>query len=607
MSGTRNPNSRAMRALVEELARAGIAQACVSPGSRSTAVALALEYTPGIRPWMVTDERSAGFFALGMARASRRPVALLCTSGTAAANYLPAVVEASLSHVPLVVLTADRPPELRDCHAAQTIDQVRLFGSHVRWSVDAQTPSPELDLERYYRTLACRAVAAATEPPSGPVHLNLPMREPLVDVAEEAAQLAHAGAARQDFAREPGVPRPPDDARPSTVVHPATPRLAPDSGHALARALDESERGLLACGPGTAVGDDAEAIAALAVTLGWPILADPLSGLRFGAHDRSHVVDAYDVLLRDPAFAAAHRPDAVLQLGMPVVSAPLQRYLDRVRCRPHVLAAPTGSWPDPLGCATDVARVDAVTLCAALAPALSHHRARSPWLASWLTASAIARDALTPLLAGERTLFEGNVLARLAAQLPAGAALHVGNSLPIRALDTFVPGSARPLLCACNRGANGIDGVVSSALGAAAVETRPTALVIGDLSFLHDLGALQIAARHRLSLLIVVINNDGGGIFSFLPQAALGEPFERLFGTPHGLDVAGAVAMCGGRHVGVASPEELTAAVEDWLGKRGLTVIEVHSDRAVGRDLHARLIDAALETVRTRHLAAGTT
>lgn len=582
MSAPRNPNSRAMRAMAEELVRCGVSNACVSPGSRSTAMALALGRACGIRPWVIIDERSAGFFAFGMARETRRPVVLLCTSGTAAANYLPAVVEASLSRVPLVVLTADRPPELRDCGAPQTIDQVRLFGGHVRWSVDAPAPADGVDLEDYYRTLACRAVAAAREAPHGPVHVNLPMREPLVDVDEEGMAPALDVEAR----------------RPATVVHAASGIPSLPGLRALARVLGGAERGLVVCGPGAASDGGAQAIARLAERCEWPILADPLSGLRFGPHDRSRVVDVYDVVLRDPDFRRTHPPEAVLQLGAPSVSTALQRFLGDTRSRSHVMVAPPGTWPDPLCRATDVVRADTAELCAAVAELLPAARPRSPWLAAWLEASAAVRAVLDRQLAGVDVIFEGTVLARLCEILPEGAALHLGNSLPIRALDTFVGGSSRALAVYCNRGANGIDGVLSAALGAAAAHREPTAVVLGDLSFLHDIGALQVAARHRLSLLVVVINNDGGGIFSFLPQAALGAAFETLFATPHGLELSGAVAMCGGRHTVATSADEITASVERWLRRPGLEVVEVRSDRARTRAAHSQLLSAALSHAR---------
>lgn len=596
----RNPNTRAMRALAEELARAGVGDACISPGSRSTAAALALARTAGIRPWVIVDERSAAFFALGMARERRRPVALLCTSGTAAANYLPAVVEASLSRIPLVVLTADRPPELRDVHAAQTIDQVRLFGSHVRWSVDAATPC-EADLDAYFRALGCRAAAVAREA-AGPVHVNLPMREPLFDV-QEASTASAPAAFDPPPSLDPRCPEPPSHDPPRTTTH-AVDTIPPARVvRVLAVDLGRCERGLVVCGPGAAADGAADEITRLAARLGWPILADPLSGLRFGAHDRARVVDAYDVLLRDADFRRAHAPTAVVRLGAPPVSAALGRFLAAAPGR-HLLVAPPGTWPDPLRRATDIVRATPGAFCAALADRVGADRgttggdAGSAWSAAWTDAASRARAALDRLLAEQELAFEGAILARVHALLPPATTLHVGNSLPVRALDTFVGGSSKPLDVCCNRGANGIDGVTSSALGAAAARTAPTALVTGDLSFLHDLGALQIAARHRLRLLVVVINNDGGGIFSFLPQAELGDAFEALFATPHGLELAGAVTMCGGRHRIARTPSELAAAVAEWLDHPGLHVVEVRVARARARDLHDRLVDAALAAVR---------
>jgi len=590
-----------MGALAQELERSGVTDACISPGSRSTAMVLALIRAGRIRPWVVTDERSAGFFALGMARETRRPVVLLSTSGTAAANYLPAIVEAGLSGVPLVVLTADRPPELRDCHAAQTIDQVRLFGSHVRWSVDAPSPTEGVDLDEYYRTLACRAVAAALEEPCGPVHVNLPMREPLIDPAEEDtwAERRVVGPTGVDAGPLPDAPAAGAHRRPPyTVVHAASDEPSRATLQVLARTVAGYERGIIVCGPTTAGEGEAEAVVRCAQRCGWPILADPLSGLRFGSHDRTCVVDAYDALLREPRFCGAHRPDAVVQLGAPAVSAALQGFLATARSRCHVIVAPRGSWPDPLHRATDVVRARPGAFCSALADLLPARAPRSPWLAAWCAVAQLARDALDELVAREQLMWEGPVLTRLRDLLPAGSALHVGNSLPVRALDTFVGGSAAALAVNCNRGANGIDGVVSAALGAASVRARPTVLVVGDLSFLHDLGALQIAARHRPSLLVIVVNNDGGGIFSFLPQASLGPDFERFFATPHGLDLGGAVAMCHGRHAVAASWEEFATGVEAALGRGGLDVIEVRSDRAASRDRHARVLAGAHARIR---------
>ena len=334
MEAQRNPNSLAMAAIAEELERSGITDACISPGSRSSAIVTGILRARGIKPWVVLDERSAGFFALGMARESERPVILTCTSGTAAANYLPAVVEASLSQIPLIVLTADRPVEARDNRSAQTIDQVEIFGSHVRWSVDVLTPSPSVDLDSYYRMIACRAAAVATQPPAGPVHLNLPMREPLIDVEEEAAAL------RADSS-------PSTTQRPPLVrIHPWHPELSRESIESVASQLEECARGLIVCGPRVGA-RSANTITVLAHRLGWPILADPLSGLRCGSHDRTMVVDTYEVLLRDAGFRDSHQPEAIVQFGDPPVSKALGQFVASRKRKFHLMVADPEPGPIP--------------------------------------------------------------------------------------------------------------------------------------------------------------------------------------------------------------------------------------------------------------------
>lgn len=579
----RNPNRAAATALIEEFARSGVTDACISPGSRSTALVLALSRCSMIRSWIATDERSGGFFALGIARESRRPVLLVSTSGTAAANYWPAVAEASTSGVPLIVLTADRPVELRDCGAAQTIDQAKLFGSHVRWAFDLPAPEVESRLEEFWRTIACRAAATAmTE--RGPVHLNLPMREPLLDVEEELA--------------DPPSPAP---GRPKVRVHPGRRVPEPRTLSELAAELSGIERGLVVCGPGTGGAASAAAVAGLAASLDWPILADPLSGLRFGPHDRSRVVDAYDLCLRDGEFAARSAPEAILQFGRLPASKPLERFLAGAPARRRVVVAPDRSWPDPLHRASHLVRAEVADFCEGLASelGLGRRRGESGFSQAWLAASSAVRAAFDRLVAAEGSLLEGKVFPVLCPILAEGAVLYAGNSMPVRDADTFLSASPRRLEVQANRGASGIDGVLSTALGSAAAAGRPTALVIGDLGFLHDLGGLVLAARHRLSLLVVLIENDGGGIFSFLPQAALGETFERYFATPHGIDVRGAVEMAGGTFVRVGSWEEFAAACQSGLGSGGLAVVAVPSDRRRNAARHRELVAAALEEARS--------
>ncbi len=558
-------------AVVEELARSGVTHACISPGSRSSAPALALARAADMKTFVVTDERSAAYFALGMARELGRPVVLLCTSGTAAANYLPGIVEASLSEVPLVVLTADRPAELRDCRAAQTIDQVGLYGRSVRFAADLEAPAESPDLEAFQRRLTCRAVAAALGRRKGPVHLNLPMREPLFDLGG----MVPGGAALA----------------PTTRVLQGRSVLDERDAADLAEALHAHPRGLVVSGPEPHA--HPQTVATLARRLGWPILADPVSALRFGPHERSGVVTAYDVLLRDPGFFEAHVPDAILQLGPLPASRSVQRLVSAAPAKTHVVIASEATWPDPLHHATTIVHADGDRTLEDLSKALPEPTSPSPWASSWQRASERVRHRLEATVRDEAGALEGKLFPILLDSLPEGALVYLGNSMPVRDADTFLGSSARRVGFAANRGASGIDGVVSSALGAAAVRRAPTILVVGDLSFLHDLSALQIAARHRLSLLVVVVQNDGGGIFSFLPQAGLAE-FESLFGTPHGLDLEPAVRMCGGRYHRPSGWDEVARTLAEESAAEGLRVVEIRSARDENRRLHGRALERAL-------------
>jgi 2-succinyl-5-enolpyruvyl-6-hydroxy-3-cyclohexene-1-carboxylate synthase len=572
-----------VRALVDELTRSGVAHACACPGARSTPLVVSLRRHAGVRLWMHLDERSAAFFALGMAKASGRPVALLSTSGTAAVNFAPAVVEAWHARVPLVVLTADRPPELRDIGALQTIDQVRLYGSHVKWFVDMSLPETGADSVRYARAVACRAVAVATaDGAPGPVHLNVPLREPLLPPA-----------AAIDDVPSRAAPPPAIETLP-VVSRPAGTELA-----SLAHALRATRRGLIVCGPQ----DDrrlAAAVAALADVLRFPILADALSGARCGPHHSSLIVDSYDVFLRDDTTATELRPELILRFGATPVSKPLLAYLERHRACRHVLADPglPRRWPDPTLTVTDALAVDPTALCADLLETLRSAerpaatppvRALSEWLARWMEAQRRARAALTERLDAEPGLSEPAVFGELAALIPEGTTVFAGNSMPIRDLDTFFPGGPRAVHFLANRGASGIDGTVSTALGACAAGRQPLVLVLGDLSFYHDMNGLLAARRHGLTAVIVLLNNDGGGIFSLLPHADDPEHFEELFGTPHGLEFRPAAELYGLRYRAAADRAQFRAAVTEALGAPEVTVVEVRTRRDRNAELHRRL------------------
>lgn len=592
----------AVRAFVEELARAGLRDAVVCPGSRSTPVALALRAHPSIRVRVILDERAAGFFAVGMARTARRPVALLATSGTAAAEFLPAVVEASLARVPLVVLTADRPPELRDRGAPQTIDQLYLYGRHAKWFVDLPVPDGLAETVDHLRSVAGRAVAMAWGGPAGPVHLNLPFREPLLPEGTLGAEPAPGDAGR-------GAPF-------TEVV--AGVRLLERAGmEDLAGRLERIERGLIVAGPQ----DDPAlpgALARLASVLGWPVLADPLSGVRCGSHERSRVLARGDMLCRPSRWLELHQPELVLRFG----AAPTSRSINQlVGASPtHLVVDGDAGWREPAIRPTTFIHAEAAGTALALAETLAAGRARTradrfrpgparatAWVDEWLAAEHVADRAIRgrfSALTERGELFEGQPFPLLGELLPPGSTLWAGNSMPVRDMDAFLPASGRALRMLANRGANGIDGTVSTALGSAAAADGPVALVVGDLALLHDLGAFVAARLHRLDLTVVLVNNDGGGMFSFLPQATADAPaaglpaaYEELFGTPHGIDPGPVLTGLGAVHRRLA-PGELREALVASVGTPGITVLELRTERRQNVALHREVegaVAAALD------------
>ena len=579
-------------AFVDELARAGVRHVCYAPGSRSTPLAVMLARHGGIRLWSHLDERSAAFFALGMAKIRRGPVAVLCSSGTAAAEFLPAVVEARYARVPLVVLTADRPHELRDVGAPQAIDQVQLYGGLVKWFVDAALPEATPDLLRYARVLADRAVATALADPSGPVHLNFPFREPLMPLPPEPPTGVDATSEGDRIARD-GRP----DGAPYTTVTCGQRLLDPEAIRALARELAGAQRGLIVCGP---QGDPAlaPAVTRLARSLRFPLLADPLSHVRRGPHVDDVVLDAYDAFLRDPALVDELVPDVVLRFGAMPTSKPVLLCLQRHPAVRQIVVDGGDGWEDPALLAARMVHAAPARLCDALTAALgAEEPASAAWLTRWQATDRAARGAIAAQLAGMDELFEGKVFAELAELLPEGSTVYAGNSMPVRDLDTFFPRGEQPIHFLSNRGANGIDGVVSSALGASTASAGPLVLAIGDISLYHDMNGLLAAGRHGLNATIVLLNNDGGGIFSFLPQAAYPEHFEALFGTPHGLDFRAAAALYGASFTRVDGWDGFREALTHAVSSPGLHIVEVPTEREHNVVLHRemwRAVSAAL-------------
>jgi len=506
-----------LQAFVDELVRCGMRHAVTCPGSRNAPLALTLAAREELRAVSVIDERAAAFMALGMAKATGRPVAITCTSGTAAANLHPAVAEAREARLALLVLTADRPPELRDVGAGQAIDQLGLYGSATKWFMEVGSHEPGRETAIHFRALACRAYHTAGGGRPGPVHLNFPLREPLAPRPESL-----------DAADWTGRP----DGRPWTQVRERPPGPHADDVHPLAARIASTPRGAIVCGP---TGEEIAAPAArLAAQAGWPLLAEPTSGARCGEHDRSHVIAHYDVLLRAGDFAARHRPDLVLRVGDTPTSRALRAWMAGA---PQVLIEPHGTWHEPTRRAELILLAAAAPTLDALAGAVELRAAeRDPaWAASWLAADAVVPRAL----AAAPDAFEPKVLAALEPELPDGAIVWLSSSMPVRDVEACFPRSPKRLRFLANRGANGIDGVVSSAAGAALATGQPTWVLTGELALLHDVGGALAARRAGADLRIVCLDNGGGAIFDFLPVAehADAELYERHIATPAGLDL----------------------------------------------------------------------
>jgi len=518
---------------------------------------------------------------------------LVCTSGTAAANFLPAVVEAHYAGVPLLLLTADRPPELRDRGAGQTIDQLHLYGRHVRWFAEVALPSADAERLRYARALASRAVGVATRRPAGPVHLNMPFRKPLdpqPSPGDVAADLRELDPLAADGRGEKAY----------TEVIEALAVTPPGAIAAIAEIVRAHPRGVIACGPIDANQALAAAVSELSRRSGWPVLAEPTSQLRRGPHTAdAAIIATSDLFLRDETFAAGHAPDAVLRIGATPTSAAQRRWIERHAPAHLLLVDPEQAWNDPSQLASQVLAVDPALFCHELSAELDGGPSdpRSPWLEDFVETDRRASAAIEAALVDDESLLEPRAVREIAAASPDDSTLYVSNSMPVRDLDAFLPVSTRPLRVLCNRGANGIDGMISSALGAAAADRGRVLLLTGDLAFAHDLGGLLAAKRHGLHATIVILNNDGGGIFSYLPIADYSDEvdFEANFRTPLGIDFEPAAATFGARFTRVTSWEHFRAALKESTGATETCVIEVPVDRDHSV-AHHRAIDRAVST-----------
>jgi 2-succinyl-5-enolpyruvyl-6-hydroxy-3-cyclohexene-1-carboxylate synthase len=553
---SRNVNALWGSVVAETLVRMGVTRAVVSPGSRSTPLAFAFARHPGMEAVPVLDERSAGFLALGMAKRDMRPVVVLCTSGTAGANIYPAVIEAHESGAPLVVITADRPPEMRGCASGQTIDQHRLYGTFARLYHELALPEANLPLLRYLRQTIAHGVESALGPHAGPVHFNAPFRDPLAPVDDGGSTEAFAASVNwEDF-----------------FGH-----LAPPSRVAVGSdvpAFAHSVHGVIVAGPALTA-DPAgysAAVGEISRRLGWPVLADGLSPVRNHAAAVPHLVTRYDAVLRSPRAADSLRPEFVLCLGEWPTSKVLRSWIEASHA-PVLFVTERPDNRDALHGRTRRVASDLGALAAGLAAA----DAPNGYERLWSGMEARAREALDARLGAEEALVEPKAAWLMAKHLPENSCVFAANSMPVRDMEFVWPANDRGIRVFSNRGANGIDGTLSTALGVAH-GGGPSFLLTGDLAFLHDSNGLLSAPKFRGSLTVVLINNHGGGIFEHLPVAQFGQVFEEFFATPQEVDFA---RLCSAHSVGHVH-------VEDWAHfgsllsappASGIRVLELRADR----------------------------
>jgi 2-succinyl-5-enolpyruvyl-6-hydroxy-3-cyclohexene-1-carboxylate synthase len=544
--GNKTSLTNYVRRMTSALMKAGVKSVVISPGSRSTPLAYAFASTKSLNVYIQVDERSAGFFALGLAKATGEPVVLLCTSGTAASNYFPAVTEAHYARIPLIVITADRPHELREVGAPQAIDQIQLYGNHVKYSVDFPLAEENADVDDYIERHVQRAASVALSAPYGPIHLNVPFREPLLIDFEMDTPTATF------IQRMKGIDL-----------------LDASTAQFVKEILNKTEKGLLVVGE-LPIGNT-EVFWKFAKALNWPVLCDPLSNLRtkVPANCMDLCIDRYDALLKSEFFKEKAIPDTVIRLGAQPVSKPLSLFLKKARPKTVVLIDESPEFRDPLGIVTHHIQSSVEAFLQ-----INVQKEESSYAKTW----SRANDEASVVMENSSGSDEGAYTQMLISNLPDGSDLFSGSSMPIRDVDTFFSKTEKDITIFANRGTNGIDGVVSTALGIQAARQRRTWLLIGDLSFLHDVNGLIVSRFHETDLTIVIMNNDGGGIFSYLPQAESGNHFERLFGTPTGLTFEHIAAMYDAQYSSIESIEEFEQELAQDK-KKNIRIIEVFTNR----------------------------
>ncbi|AFY73002.1 2-succinyl-5-enolpyruvyl-6-hydroxy-3-cyclohexene-1-carboxylic-acid synthase [Synechococcus sp. PCC 7502] len=592
-----NPNTIWANIVVDELYRSGVRTICISPGSRSTPLVLACanyrEFHQDLQLLVHIDERSAGFFALGLAKVTKQPVALVCTSGTAAANYYPAIIEAFYSEIPLVVMTADRPPELRDCGAGQTIDQIQMYGNHTRYFFEVGTPEISEFKLNYLRSLISHSVSIARGESftlAGAVHLNFAFADPLLpNFADYPLQLDQNLNQKSHIQTIKGK------------------NILSESAIAqIADQLKSYPKGIIVVGvydvPLEIKPKFEAAVKALAIATGYPLLAEATGMNRHG------VISHYDSFLRSPQFTQTHIPDLVIRFGAMPTSKAYQLWLqNQTQQITQQIIIGNGKNTDPTHNFAQIINADPINFCLEVTNYLKTNNYQPPnyeqisWQQKFTNIESITKAAVNNFLSKIHTLFDGKVYSELAQWLPEYTYLYVANSTAIRDLDSFFHSDLSiPVLV--NRGANGIDGTLSSALGAAWGCDRPMILICGDLAFYHDLNGLMAVKKYGINLTVILLNNDGGGIFQMLPIAKFNPPFEEFFGTAHGLDFAPIVKSYGCDYVKIQNWQHLQEAVLESLQTQGTQVLEIKSDRQINQKLHQQFWQYVISEVNTASL-----
>ncbi|PKG22231.1 2-succinyl-5-enolpyruvyl-6-hydroxy-3-cyclohexene-1-carboxylic-acid synthase [Niallia nealsonii] len=559
-------------ALINELVQSGIENVVISPGSRSTPIAMLMAEQEQLNLFVHVDERSAAFYALGMAKASKKPTVLVCTSGTAAANYFPAIIEAKISRIPLIVLTADRPHELRDVGAPQAINQIELYGRQVKWFVEMSPPDGTEGMIRYAKTVGARAVATTLLEPKGPVHINLPIREPLIP------DLENIEAYRKNEKNNSSI-----------HIEQGSLAIPEEYFQSLAKKMQSLTNGIIICGE-LYKEKFPESLFKLAKKLNFPILADPLSQLRVNMDGEEFIIDAYDTFLRNEKAKQKLKPNIIIRFGSMPISKALTLFLKEHKDVEQLVVDGGGGFRDPNQLTSEMIYCEEVLFCERLISYLPSCSINHE-LVSWQNINFLTKKALRKI-EEVADMSEGKLFSKLGNLLPEDAVLFVGNSMPIRDLDTFFHLQQGKITIFANRGANGIDGTVSTALGVGAVtKSRPLYLIVGDLTFFHDLNGLIAAKQFQIPITVLLINNNGGGIFSFLPQANHKKYFELLFGTPLDLDFKHIVAMYNGQYLSIENWHQLEQELSKKKEGNSIRIVEIKTNRDENLAEHRNLLN----------------